>query len=113
MLAHHTAQDYGIEAQREGESDSAFKHRVSGALRAAGHIIEAHEALQDKFFDESPDVMTGITGAVAQAMQGKDYHLDGEQQVGMDIAAGVVSQALKKDNSALLLLAMMLGGGRD
>lgn len=43
MLATQYAQWHGIAAQKEGESDGAFRDRVSGELRKAGNIIEAHE----------------------------------------------------------------------
>ena len=73
MLATEYAKYYEIDPQHEGESDAAFKSRVSGALRAQGRLIEAHEAYQNERYEESDDVMTGILGAVAQAMQGIDY----------------------------------------
>ena len=38
------AQEFGLPAQQEGESDTVFRARVSGALRDQGRIIEAHEA---------------------------------------------------------------------
>ena len=64
MLATEYAEWYGIEAQGENESDSAFQNRVSGELRKAGHIIEAHEVAQNKRYDASDGdmVMAGIAG---------------------------------------------------
>jgi len=109
MLATQYAEYCGIEAQREGESDLAFRSRVSGALRDQGKLIEAHEAYQDKRWDEDGGVSLGIMGAMAQLMQGVDYHVSGEQQIGADLAAGVVVQNPKPEVSLdALLLAMAL-----
>lgn len=36
--------------KNQGESVSAYRSRVAGALRANGHIIEAHEALSGKLY---------------------------------------------------------------
>ena len=107
------AQEFDIPPQSDGESDMAFRTRVSGALRAAGHIIEAHEAYRDALYND-PDsgCMDGIIGAVAQIMQGVDYHSDGEHQVGDDIAAGLYVQHKHDDDSMMALLAVMLFGGR-
>lgn len=113
-ITEQRAKEFGIEVQREGESDSAFRHRVSGEIRKKGHIIEAHEAMQNKLYNDPDggDVMGGIFGAVAQAMQGNPYgKLDGEQQVGTDIAAGIVAKQPKRSGSddamLMLLMAMM------
>ena len=113
MLAAEYAQYYKIDPQGPRETDDAFKSRVAGKLREMGHLIEAHEAFQDERYEESGDVMTGIIGAVAQAMQGVDYghKQDGERQIGDDFAAGVVVQAPKRDDSLVLLLAALLFGG--
>ena len=106
------ASEFGIEGQREGESDSNFRDRVSGALRATGNIIEAHEAFNNSLYDDPDgDAMTGIMGAVAQALQGRNYGAKtGSQQVGDDIASGIVSQSPKDDSAGLFgLLAILLG----
>ena len=98
-LANEYAGYLGL-TQNEGEGDDAFKSRVTGELRAQGQIIEAHEAYSGRRYDD-PDQgptgpMTGIFGAVAQAMQGREYSPhDPERQIGDDIAAGVVSRAGK------------------
>lgn len=108
-LATEYAQVYKIEAQKEDESDVAFRGRVAGILRDAGKIIEAHEALNNELFDQSDDVMAGLLGAAAQALQGKDYGVKGEDQVGIDFAAGVISQKPKNESSlAELMLAIAL-----
>ncbi len=111
MLVTEYAQYYNIEAQRAGESDLQFRGQVAGALRDAGNIIEAHEAYNDAHYEDGGNVLTGIIGAIAQAMQGIDYGSHGERQIGDDFAAGVVAQAPKQD-AAMLLLAMALFGGR-
>ncbi len=69
-----------------------------------GKIIEAHEAYQDKRYEDSDSVMTGITGAVAQAFQGVDYGSHGERQVGDDIAAGILAQAPKREVDPMMML---------
>jgi hypothetical protein len=81
-----------------------------------GHLIEAHEALQNARWDDPEkggDVTSGITGALAQALQGRDYHVHGERQIGCDIAAGMYVLHKKPDPSAeSLLLMVALFGGR-
>ena len=105
------AQEFGIEAQQDGESETAFRQRVSGELRRMGHIIEAHEAYANALYDQSNDVMTGIFGAMAQKLQGHEYSpRDGMRQVGDDLAAGIVAQAPQDDSAGLLaVLAVMMG----
>jgi hypothetical protein len=110
MLATKYANIFGIDPQRDGENDSDFRGRVAGILRDKGELIYANEAYYDKRIDYSGgDVMTGVLGAVAQAMQGVDYGEKGERQLGVDFAAGVVSQAPKEDPMALLLAIMLSG----
>jgi hypothetical protein len=112
MLATEYAEFYGIEPQGDDESDHAFRCRVAGALRDMGHIIEAHEAQQDKRYEDSQDVMTGVIGAIAQALQGVDYGSAGEQQIGDDIAAGVITQSdeLEDVSPEVALLMIQLFG---
>ena len=100
-----------VAPQAEGENESAFKHRVSAELRAQGHMIEAHEAFNNCRYDDPEDSgpMTGILGGVAQAMQGNPYHSGKESQVGDDIAAGIFSQSLRRDDGAAIALMLMLG----
>lgn len=113
MLATEYAQYFSIEAQREGESDADFRGRVAGELRARGELIYANEAYYDKRIDYAGgDVMTGVTGAVAQVYQGIDYGSKGARQLDDDFAAGVVASAPKKDD-AMILLAALLFGKRD
>jgi hypothetical protein len=113
MLATEYAQYYGIPAQGEGETDLAFRTRVSGVLRAKGLIIEAHEAYQDSRYEEgyagSADVMTGVMGAMALALSDRDYGVDGARQVGDDIAAGIIARHPEaKYDPLVALLASML-----
>lgn len=110
------AQEFNIPAQQPNETDEAFRTRVSGVLRGQGHIIEAHEAYQNALYDQDENAMTGIFGAVAQALNGKDYSPDDPQrQVGDDIAAGVVASSKKPKMDADMLLAYLalFGGNRD
>lgn len=111
MLAKQYAEYYKIEAQREGESDGEFRGRVSGVLRDMGHIIEAHEASQDARYEDSENVMTGIMGAMAQALQGTNYGSKGERQIDDDFAAGVIVNSPKQDSDPMMaLLAALLFG---
>ena len=112
MLATEYASQFGIDPQRDGESNDAFKSRVAGELRNMGEIVYAHEAATDAYYDQSDDAMTGIIGAVAQAMQGKDYHVSGRTQVDTDFAAGKVVQKPKDDPLMEMLMMALMGMGR-
>lgn len=110
MLATDYAKYYGIAPQGDDETDSAFRGRVSGILRGQGRIIEAHEAHNDKRYDDSENAMTGIMGAVAGALYGTDYGSRGERQVGDDIAIGALVRYPKPEpDPMMLLLAAMMG----
>jgi len=111
MLATDYAEYYEIEAQREGEDDYAFRNRVANALRARGRLIEAHEAFRNERYEQSDDVMGGVIGAVAQAMQGTSYRGD---PIGNDIAAGVVAQddKPKLTPEMAMLMVELFGGSR-
>lgn len=88
---------FGI-ARNQGETNDAYRIRLSGVLRGGGRIIEAHEVYTGRRFDD-PDQgptgpMLGITGAVALEMQGIHFsYRDPESQVGDDMAAGMIAQA--------------------
>lgn len=111
MLATEYANYYNIPPQMENESDNQFQHRVAGALRDAGLIIEAHEAQHNARYDENDNVMAGITGAIAMALQGVNYGSTGSRLVGDELAAGTIALAPKSDFSAdELMIAMMLRG---
>jgi len=94
----------------ESESDNAFANRVANILRSRGQIIEAHEALTGKLYNDPDNEigMAGITGAVAKALQGVRY---GGDEIGTDIAAGFVARDTREDSDALLGLMMMLISG--
>lgn len=110
-------QYYKLEPRREGESDNAYRQRVAGQLRDMGEIVLAHEISAGKRFDDpdgGEDVITGIMGAMAQALEGRDYGRRGEQQVGDDIAAGhVIRNPRPKMSPEMALLAVLMFGGRD
>ena len=109
MLATQYAEFYEIEPQREDESDYLFRHRIAGALRDMGKLIEAHEAQRDERIEDSDDVMAGVMGAVAQAVHGIDYGISGIQQVGCDIAAGeLVIKPKSKMSPEAALLSILL-----
>jgi hypothetical protein len=107
MLATEYAGYYGIAPQGESEPDGTFRSRVAGALRDQGKVIEAHEAQQDARYEDNDDVMTGIMGAVAQAMQGRNYGRRGESQVGDDIAAGTCVRYPKPEIDPAMALMMI------
>ena len=102
------AQEFGVAPQEDGENEMAFRNRVANAIRAQGHIIEAHEAQSNALYDDPDgDTMTGIFGAVAQAMQGTHYSGD---PIGNDIAAGVVASKKRDEGrEAALLLQILMG----
>ena len=103
MLATDYAKCYRIAPQQEGESDLSFRGRVAGQLRDMGHIVEAHEAQQDKLYDDNENVMDGIVGAMAQALYG-GYGSTGESLVGDDIAVGAIVRHLEPEIDPLILL---------
>lgn len=104
--------------QQGGEDDAAFRSRIAGVLRGQGRIIEAHEALSGRRWDDEEQgpmgPMTGIIGALAQAAQGIEYSPhDPERQVGDDLAAGVVASSPKnQDDAAIGRLLDLLGPSR-
>lgn len=112
MLATDYAKYYNIAPQGKDESDSAFRGRVSGELRDAGHIIEAHEVFNDERYEQSDNVMSGIIGAMAQALQGVNYGSKGEHQVGDDFACGEYVKHHKEQDPAMLLMALLLADRR-
>ena len=109
------AAQFDIEGQRKGESNNAFRGRVSAILRQQGHIIEAHEARQNALYDDQNNPLTemGIKGAVAQEMQGKYYTTNPAEQVGDDIAAGgFVSTPERETDPTTAILTCLLFGKR-
>lgn len=113
MLATEYAKYYGVEEQREGESDMAFRGRVSTALRDMGHVIEAHEAYQDERYEDSDSVVTGLFGVMAQALQGTRY---GGDLMGNDIVAGILvrhqmSPEYQREQEAGQMMADLLLAG--
>lgn len=113
MLATEYAKYYGVEEQRKDEPDIAFRGRVSTALRNMGHVIEAHEAYWDERYEDSDSVMTGLFGAVAQALQGTQYRGD---LVSNDIAAGTLvrhqmSPEYQREQEARQMMADLLLAG--
>lgn len=111
------AREFGIEEQGKQESDDGFRNRVAGRLRDMGHIIEAHEAQQNSLYDD-PDggAMTGIIGAVAQALHGRNYGSTGSRQIGDDIAVGTIVQHEmspegQRERAARQMMANLLAGG--
>lgn len=111
MLATEYAEYYEIEAQGDDEPDTTFRNRVANVLRESGRLIEAHEAYQDERYEQSDNVMGGVIGAVAQALQGTNYSGD---QIGNDIAAGVVARdnRPKVPPEMALLMVALFGGSR-
>ena len=112
-LATEYAGYYTIAPQGDNESNLSFRERVAGGLRDQGELILAHEAYQNARWDESADVVTGITGALAQVMRGKNYGSKGNRQIGDDLAVGYLVENPKPDNDPMMaMLAMLLFGGK-
>lgn len=110
------AADFGLPPQEPNESDSNFRHRIAGALRDKGCIVEAHEAQNNCRFDDPEGgaaVTSGLRGAMAMAMANTTYGQHGPSLVGCEMAAGIVVSAPKKpDVSADMLMLLMAMGGR-
>lgn len=85
MLATDYAGYYNLAPQGETESDIDFRKRVASHLRRDGKVVEAHEVYHDARWDNNGNVLTGVLGAVAQAMQGTRY---GGNPLDNDIVAG-------------------------
>lgn len=112
MLATEYAKWYEIEGQRPDESDMAFRTRVANALHAQGNLIEAHEARVDKRYDEegADSVLDGLFGAAAIALRGKPYSTNPDNQIGDEIAAGVIARNPQDEpDSLMLMMAILLG----
>jgi len=111
MLATEYAEYHGIEPQGGNETDADFRLRVSNALRANGHIIEAQEAYHDQRYENSDIVMAGLFGEIGQAL-GKvpQYSAEGtHSNEGDKVAAGVVLQHKRDEpDPAVMLLACLL-----
>ena len=113
MIATMYVGKFGIDAQREDESDIQFRGRVAGVLRDNEKIIEAHEVYNDEYQGESDAVTTGVMGALAQYMQGVDYRVSGRQQIATDFAAGMVVKNPREEMSPeMALMAVLLFGQR-
>jgi hypothetical protein len=107
MLATDYAGYYGIAPQGDNETDVAFRSRVSGILRDRGQIIEAHEAYADERYEDSDNVMTGITGAMAQALHGTNYGSYGVRQIDDDFAVGTIVQNPKPEIDPMMAMLMV------
>jgi hypothetical protein len=110
------AEWYKIAPQAQDEADGDFRRRVAGELRAMGHVIEAHEALQNRLYadpgDDGPTVMDGVTGALAHALHGVDW---GDRRRVDDEAVTGAYLRLKKpdlDPDTAMLMMQIFGGNR-
>lgn len=117
---------YGITAQAEGESNADFRARVAGALRRENKIVDAHEVFTNRYHDEKPSgddltdhaVTDGIAGALKLVLDGNpvaercgpDYARLETEQVAGTLTRLQPDRDEAADN-ALVMLAMMLGGG--
>ncbi|MET0603601.1 MAG: hypothetical protein ABW167_16565 [Baekduia sp.] len=108
----------GIEGPREHEDASAFCQRVAGDLRSLGMVVEAHEALQGRRYDdpngpslgERDSVLTGVAGALMNGLHGDIMRSsDGLHQVGDDLALGVVATNRDKSGEAIAAAFALLG----
>lgn len=67
------AREFEIQAQQPGETEMEFRNRVFDELRSNGHLIEAHEALNNALHDDPEGgVFIGLTGEVVQVMRGDE-----------------------------------------
>ncbi|MFA5953366.1 MAG: hypothetical protein WC812_02115 [Candidatus Pacearchaeota archaeon] len=100
-LAIRYGKDFGIERCSK-ESDSDYRVRVAGILREQGKIVEAHEALAGKLYDDSDQgidgPMTGLIGAMQKVKQKIEFSPnDPIRQLDDDICAGII---VTRDNSS-------------
>lgn len=106
------ARDFKLMPQGKNENDYNFRDRIAGELREMGHLIEAHEALQNRLYDDpeaGTSVVDGVMGAMAQTMSGVNYRArDGEQQCGFDMAAGALVRHSRPPEERKLESAMLL-----
>lgn len=107
-----------LEGPREEESASGFCERIAGELRSRGMLVEAHEALRGRRYDDPADpgwgdpgsVLTGVAGAIADAAAGGVMHSsDGLHRVGDDIAMGVVATNRDRSGEAIAAAFALLG----
>ena len=119
-MAAEYARHYGVPPQGEGESLDSFRGRVGDWLRAQGKTIEAHEAYQNKRYENNDGVIDGAMGAIFQALSGKPqnpnmYNKRGTRQAGDDMAIGFLAQAPEEEEMSLeeAMLLMALFGGSE
>lgn len=94
--------------QGKNESDTDFRARVSGRLRDEGHLIEAHEVHSNARYEDSENVVDGIFGAAAMAMDRKDYGSRGHDLIGDEIAAGGITRRSKKPKMSMAEMMMAI-----
>ena len=97
--------------RRENESDHMYRSRVAGELRGRGKLIEAHEAISGRRYDDpyqgALGPLTGIMGALNLALNGRNFSSDPERMVGDDIVAGAITRY--EDNSGREAIARVFG----
>jgi hypothetical protein len=94
------------------ESDYDYRSRVSGELKRQGYLIEAHEAFSGRRYDDPNQgkfgPMTGLLGAMAKASQGIEFsHGNYENQIGDDLAAGILIKNQRDDNGLANLIDIL------
>lgn len=110
---------YGFEPQSVSETDRDFRVRIAGALRARGNVIEAHEVLQGRRYDD-PDqgalsVIDGVVGATLSALgQGPRLSSDPQRRMEEEAMLGAVALAPPDPMGEIMARALALGpGGLD
>jgi len=103
-------------AQRKGESDGSYRLRVAAELRQQGKIVEAHEAMSGRSYDDPAQgdlgPMAGIAGAMVQALRGRELSPhDPERQLGDDCATGFLALNPSGTDSALEAIFKSVGPG--
>jgi hypothetical protein len=107
---------YGFEARRADEDEPDFRRRIAGELRAEGRVIEAHEVLQGRRYDDpdqgSLSVIDGVAGALLSAL-GEGPRLSAEPWRRMEEEAmlGALALAPPDPMREVIASALALGPG--
>ena len=90
-MAVQLAQAYGLRKQGADEDDTTFRDRISAWLKDRNKVIEAHEALSGRRYDDGHgDVQCGLMGLVGMLLGGVDYMPRSSlHALGDEIAAGM------------------------
>lgn len=113
MLATEYVEYYGFKPQGKNESDQDFKARIASQLRRMNKPIEAHEAYNDKRYEQSENVMDGVFGMIAQALSGKNYpgnELDNDFVVGKLVRYEMSPEGRRQEEANKMIASMLSAG---